>query len=194
MRKFKLTLVFLTLAISSTLLLSSIVSSHQYHKIKGEVLDGKNNPVANVWVRIYSGKNFNVLNEIGSDTTGDDGRYEIEFEVGDPITVIRYDSLQVDSFKRRHPVILSYISGKRDINIDKVMPGKVGSGLDKHALLEILSAYEHIYVIDSVRDLEGIKRELHDRYIQNLGMMKHVDPITEERIRWVKELYTKSQN
>ena len=82
MHKFKLTLVFLTLAISSTLLLSSIVDSHQYHKIKGEVLDGKNNPVANVWVRIYSRKNFNVLNEIGSHTTGNDGRYDIEFEVG----------------------------------------------------------------------------------------------------------------
>ena len=187
MRQFKATLTVLALAISSSLLLPSTVDSQEYNKIEGVVLDAKNKPVGNVWVRIYRG-----VEEIdSSQVTELDGRYEIKLYGASPITTIRYDHLAKS--ETLHPAIVTNISSSTNHKIDKVMPGRVGYGLDQLELLEILSAYERLYVIDAAGDLSGIRREIRDRYRGYIGMMKHVDPITEQRLNQLADLYDKKQ-
>lgn len=170
------------------------MSNQEYHTIAGVVLDKENNPVEMVWVRIYR---ENI--EIDRNLTSTDGRYQIEFDRGSPITLIRYDHLITDGFTRRHPAIVTNISGERNHNINKVMPDEVGRGYDQHALLEMLSAYEYLYVIDtaihgdaSIRS--GVRHEIIQRYRDNLSMIKHVDLITEQRHKQVLELYRNWQH
>jgi len=158
------------------------------HKIEGMVLDRDNNPISHIWVRLYRG-----AEEIASESARSDGRYEIEFDSGSPLTLLRYDHLQTDLFERQHPAIISNIAGNTDHRITKVMPGKVGVGYSQAELLEILSAYERLYVIDAASDLQGIRRELYDRYHENIPMLKYVDPITEQRYEQVLALYTLGQ-
>jgi hypothetical protein len=163
--------------------------SQQRHKIEGLVVDRDNHPVPDVWVRVYRG-----VDELATATTGSEGRYEIEFDRGNPITLLRYDHLHTDSFERRHPAIVSNLSGDRDHKINKVMPDKVGLAYSQPELLEILSAYECLYVLDGASNLQGMRRELYDRYHENLPMMKHVDPITEQRHQQVLALYDQDRS
>jgi len=166
------------------------MGNQEHHKIEGVVLGKENIPVENVWVRIYRKDN-----EIGDNITGTDGRYEVEFDSGSPITLIRYDHLITDSFTRRHPAIVNNISSERNHNINKVMPDKVGLGYDQYALLEILAAYEQLYVVDVAANVNAgsIRYDITQRYKGNISMIKYVDPITELRYKQVLELYKKGQ-
>ena len=162
------------------------VLSQQHHKIAGRVLDRDDNPVSTVWVRVYR-----EGEEIGTATTGADGRYEIEFNSGSRITLIRYDHLLTDTFERRHPTIVSHLSGGSDHTINKIMPDRVGSPSQQLDVPETVFAYEYLYLIDTATNLQGIRRELHDRYRENVAMMKPMDPITVQRWQQVVALYMK---
>lgn len=160
----------------------------QHHKLEGLVVDKNNSPIATIWVRAYRG-----LDEVGDHITLENGKYELEFAPGSPISTIRYDHLVPEHFKRRHPTVVTNVSGSSNHCINKVMPDRVGLGYDQHELLEMLSAYELLYVIDKASAREGIRRGIRDRYKENLYMLKYVDSITAQRIQQVLELYEQTE-
>ncbi len=158
----------------------------QRHKIDGVVLDSEYNPIEGVSVRMYRGP-FGQIDQIGEDQTKLDGRYEIGFDGGSSIRIVRYDYL-FQGLDSCHPGIVTNISGAQDHNLNKVMY-KVGMAYDKDALLDILSTYERVYFIDVSHHvtLDAIE----NKYRGNLGMIKYIDDITRQRYNQVIELYDK---
>lgn len=187
MQQFRLIFAVFVFALGPNLLLHANASSQQRHKIEGIVLDKDNKPLSLIWVRIYRG-----IEQINDDITGQDGRYELEYNPGEPISIIRYDDLRPDNFERRHPAIVNNISGNQDHIINKIMPDKVGFAYGQEDLLEILSAYERLYVLDTAANVQNTRRDIFDRYPNNLQMMKPVDSITEQRLQQVLDLYSSS--
>jgi hypothetical protein len=185
MRQIKAISAVAALAVAASLLMAGSAVSQERNRVQGMVLDEQGNPAEAVWVRIYRG-----TDEIGAGYTAA-GRYEIEFDRGGPLTTIRYDDMRSDAFERRHPAVVSNLSGTEDHNITKVMGAGVGQAYDEQELLELLSAYERLYFVDHAIELEPgtIRRDLYDRYQQNIAMMKHVDPYTEQRLVEVRALY-----
>lgn len=191
MQRIKTILAILALAGAFSLSAASVAGSAEpaQHKISGVVLDKENKPLGNIWVRIYRG-----VKEVGSsNVTGQDGKYEVEFVRGSPITTVRYDSLTRS--KLWHPAIVTDISGSKDHEIGKVMHATAGSGYSQLEFLEMLSAYERLHVIDQAADLSGIRADIRARYVTSIGMMKVVHPIeglrqvTHKRHGLLSELY-----
>ena len=158
----------------------------QRHKIEGVVLDSENNPIEGVSVRMYRGP-FGQIEQIGENQTKQDGRYEIGFDGGSPIRIVRYDYLfrGLDSC---HPGFVTNISGVQNHTLNKIMY-KVGMAYDKDELLDILSTYERVYFIDVSHHITSA--EIESKYRGNLGMIKYIDEITRQRYHHVIELYDK---
>jgi hypothetical protein len=158
----------------------------QRHKIEGVVLDTKGNTIEGVLVRMYRGP-FGQMDLIGEGQTKRDGRYEIAFEGGSPIRVVRYDYL-LQGLDSCHPGLVTNISGVQDHTLNKVMY-RVGMAYDQDELLDILSTYERVYFIDVAHHVPF--DEIESNYRGNLGMIKHIDEITRQRYSEVSELYDK---
>jgi hypothetical protein len=153
------------------------------HRIEGVVFDMENNPIEGIWVRIYRG-----TDQLVYDMTDTDGKYDIAFDRGSPIT-IRYDDRRFQgNVDAVHPAILNGISGSSNHNIGKALY-KVGRAYSQEELFEILSAYEYIYFIDVANNVSP-DNEVRSRYPGNLRMVKHVDEVTEQRLRQLNELYS----
>ena len=150
--------------------------------IEGQVLDSENNPIQGIWVRIYRGDR-----RLDYDITDQDGRYKFGIDPGSPVT-IRYDDRRfLPGTDHTHPALVTRISGEKNQNVNKVLH-YVGRGYSLDELLEILSTYERIYCIDTA-DLIPLDDEVRRRYPVNLGMIKWVDALTEQRVKQVLELY-----
>jgi hypothetical protein len=158
------------------------------HKIEGMVVDMESNPIEGALVRTYRGA-FGQVDQVGEDSTNQDGMYRIRFDAGSPIRIVRYDCL-FQGLNSCHPAIVDNISGERNHKINKVMY-RVGMGYDRDALLDILSTYERVYLIDISQNVT--LDELEKRYRGNLGMMKYVDEITRQRYDQVTQLYDKRE-
>ena len=158
--------------------------AHDRNTIEGVVVDQANQPVANIWVRLYRGEK-----EIGNDTTRADGSYSIEFDRGDSLSAVRFDDVRTDALDRYHPSLTSNLSGKTDQKVNKVMPGKVGRALGPWQDLELVSTYERLHVLDQTESLEGMRAELPKRYAVNLGMWKPTG-LAMKRLAQVRGLYT----
>jgi hypothetical protein len=155
----------------------------QRHKIEGIVVDTNDNPLEGVSVKIYRSA-FRQLHRIGYGRTEGDGGYVAAFEAGSAVTV-RYDHVP-GGLNDCHPAIVSHISGESDHHVHVVMY-KVGRHYEQNELLDILAAYERVYLIDVSQNVpvEEIKRT----YRGGLGMMKYVDEITRQRYAQVTGLY-----
>jgi hypothetical protein len=153
------------------------------HKIEGVVLDANNNPLEGVSVKIYR-LSFRQVDQIGYGRTEGKSGYVAEFDAGSPV-IVRYDHLP-GGLDDCHPAIVSHISGERDHNVNVVMY-KAGRHYERDDLLDILSAYERVYLIDVSRNVP--LEEIKSKYRAGLGMMKYVDEITRQRYEQVKGLY-----
>ena len=182
----RIILIVFTLGV---LVFSSAAFSQKSYKIRGIVSDVENQPIRNVWVRVYRD-----TDEIAQTITDSNGRYEIEFKRGKPITLVRYDHLMRTDFERVHSAMVNNISGKRNHRINKIMPGWVGHHLEEKALLEILSTYEYFYIVDRAGDLNGTRLAVYQRYLSNISMMKHLSSITKQRYTAVLELYSEEDS
>ena len=107
----------------------------QRHKIEGVVLDSENNPIEGVSVKMYRGL-FGQIDLIGEVQTKQDGRYEIGFDGGSSIRIVRYDYL-FHGLDSCHPGLVTNIAGVQDHILNKVMY-KAGMAYDKDELLDIL--------------------------------------------------------
>jgi hypothetical protein len=158
------------------------------HKIEGIVLDMEGNPIEGVLIRTYRGA-FGQVDQVGEDSTNQEGMYRTRFDAGSPIRIVRYDNL-LQGLNSCHPAIVNNISGEKNHKINKIMH-RVGMGYDRDTLLDILSTYERVYLIDVSHNvtLEEIER----KYRGNLGMIKYVDEITRQRYDQVTRLYDKRE-
>ena len=153
----------------------------QQHCFAGVVVDTDNTPLEGVSVKIYR-SSFRQIDQIGYARTEANGQYVAHFDAGSPV-IVRYDHFSSDSC---HPAILSHISGQSDHNVTVVMY-KSGRSYQRDDLLDILSAYERVYLIDVSNNVPVA--EIRRAYRIGLGMMKHVDEMTEQRYRLVTGLY-----
>jgi 5-hydroxyisourate hydrolase-like protein (transthyretin family) len=158
----------------------------QRHKLEGVVLDSENNPIEGVSVKMYRGP-FGQIDLIGEVQTKQDGRYEIGFDGGSSIRIVRYDYL-FHGLDSCHPGLVTNISGVQDHILNKVMY-KAGMAYDKDELLDILSTYERVYFIDVSHQVT--LDEIKSKYRGNLGMIKYIDELTKQRYSQVIELYDK---
>jgi hypothetical protein len=159
----------------------------QRHKIEGVVLDRNNNPLEGASVKIYR-LSFRQIDRIGYGRTEGNGEYVAEFDAGSPV-IVRYDHLP-GGLDDCHPAIVSHISGQSDQNVNVAMY-KAGRHYERDELLDILSAYERVYLIDVSHNVP--LEEIKSKYGAGLGMMKHVDEITEQRYEQVKTLYDRKE-
>ena len=158
--------------------------TQKLHKIQGVVLDKEDIPIADIWVRIYRDAKI-----VGVGDTNKDGKYSIEFKEGSPITTIRFDDVHTDPMGRFHPTMVLNLSGKTDHQLNKTMPGQVAHAVGEWGQLEILSAYERLYVLDKDLEGEGLSgKELLRRYVRNMDMLKATGN-AQERYRQIKALY-----
>jgi hypothetical protein len=155
----------------------------QRHKIEGVVLDTNHNPLEGVSVQIYR-PSFRQLNRIGYGRTERDGRYIAEFEAGSSV-IVRYDHFP-GGLDDCHPAMVSHIAGQSDHTVNIVLY-KVGRPYEQDELLEILAAYERVYLIDVSHNVPV--KEIKSTYRGGLGMMKYVDEITRQRYEQVIGLY-----
>lgn len=153
----------------------------QQHCIAGIVVDTDNTPLEGVSVKIYR-SSFRQIDQIGSASTEANGQYVAHFDAGSPV-IVRYDHF---SDTPCHPTILSHLSGANDHMVNAVMY-KSGRSYQRDDLLDILSAYERVYLMEVSNNVPVA--EIRDRYRIGLGMMKGVDEMTEQRRRQVTELY-----
>lgn len=153
----------------------------QQHCIAGVVVDTDNTPLEGVSVKIYR-SSFRQIDQIGSGRTEANGQYVAQFDAGSPV-IVRYDHFSSESC---HPAILSHLSGANDHMVNAVMY-KSGRSYQRDDLLDILSAYERVYLIDVSNNVPVA--EIRRAYRIGLGMMKGVDEMTEQRHRQVTELY-----
>jgi hypothetical protein len=155
----------------------------QQHCIAGIVMDTDNTPLEGVSVKMYR-SSFRQIDQIGSASTEANGQYVAHFDAGSPV-LVRYDHLP-GGLDNCHPAILSHLSGASNHTLNVVMY-KSGRPYQRDDLLDILSAYERLYLIDVSNNVPVA--EIRDRYRIGLGMMKGVDEMTEQRHRQVTELY-----
>lgn len=155
----------------------------QQHCIAGVVVDTNNIPLEGVSVKIYR-SSFRQIDQIGSGRTEANGQYVADFDAGSPV-IVRYDHLP-GGLDDCHPAIVSHISGQSDHNVNVVMY-KAGMFYERDDLLDILSAYERVYLLDVSNNVPVA--EIRSTYRGGLGMMKGVDEMTEHRHRQVTELY-----
>jgi hypothetical protein len=153
------------------------------HTIEGVVLDTHHNPLEGVSVKLYR-LSYRQIDQIGCGRTGGDGGYVVAFEAGSPV-LVRYDHLP-GGLDDCHPALVSRLSGEGDQHINVVMC-KAGMPYERDELLDILSAYERVYLIDVSRHIPV--DEIQRQYRAGLGMMKYVDEITRQRYEQVKQLY-----
>jgi hypothetical protein len=156
----------------------------QQYKIEGVVVDRENNPIEGVLVRIYRGS-FGQVDQMGEERTRPDGRYEISFDGGSPIRILRYDFL-LQGLDSCHPSLVDYISGTQDHTLHKVL-SRVGMAYDTDELLEILSTYERVYCLDVSHHVA--LEEIKSQYRGNLGMIKYIDEMSRQRYYQVIALY-----
>jgi len=155
----------------------------QQHCIAGVVLDMNNTPLEGVSVKIYR-SSFRQMDQIGSGRTEANGQYVVDFDAGSPV-IVRYDHFP-GGLDDCHPAILSHLSGASDHTVNVVIY-KAGQHYERDDLLDILSAYERVYLLDVSRNVPVA--EIRRTYRGGLGMMKYVDEMTEQRYRQVTGLY-----
>jgi hypothetical protein len=178
MQRVKTILAFLAFTVTSVLLLPSIASPQQRHKLEGEVLDNGNTPIVGVLVRIYRGSE-----KVGEDRTKQDGRYLISFVRGSPISTIRYD--QTDW----NPATINDVSGARDHNINKVLH-RVGSKLSYDEAMELLSVLERLYYIDRANNIPVAS--LREQYGSVIDKM-HIPESLQQKLKEIRRLYEESR-
>ena len=155
----------------------------QQHCIAGIVVDNDNTPLEGVSVKLYR-LSFRHIEQIGSWRTEANGLYVAQFDAGSPL-IVRYDHFP-GGLDNCHPAILSHLSGANDHMVNAVMY-KAGRAYERDELLDILAAYERVYLIDVASNVPVA--EIRSRYQGGLGMMKGVDEMTEQRHRQVTGLY-----
>jgi hypothetical protein len=155
----------------------------QQHCIAGIVVDTDNTPLEGVSVKLYR-LSFRHIEQIGSWSTEATGQYVAHFDAGGPV-IVRYDHFP-GGLDNCHPAILSHLSGANDHMVNAVMY-KAGRHYERDELLEILAAYERVYLIDVANNVPVA--EIRSKYQVGLGMMKGVDEITEHRHIQVTKLY-----
>jgi hypothetical protein len=153
------------------------------HTIEGVVLDTHHNPLEGASVEIYR-LSFRQIDRIGCARTGGNGGYVAAFEAGSPV-LVRFDHL-TGGLDDCHPALVGHLTGERDQHLNVVMY-KAGMPYERDDLLDILSAYERVYLIDV--SLHVSVEEIQRQYRAGLGMMKYVDEITRQRYAQVKGLY-----
>ena len=155
----------------------------QQHSIAGVVVDTNNTPLEGVSVKIY--RLFSrQIEQIGYGRTEANGQYVADFDAGSPV-LVRYDHFP-GGLDDCHPAIISHLSGASNHTVSVVMY-KTGWHYERDDLLDILSAYERVYLLDVSRNVPVA--EIRSMYRGGLGMMKYVDEITEHRYRQVTGLY-----
>jgi hypothetical protein len=107
---------------------------------------------------------FGQIDQIGFERTEGNGEYVAEFDAGSPV-IVRYDHLP-GGLDNCHPAIVTHISGQRDHIVNVVMY-KAGMHYERDDLLDILSAYERVYLID-VSDNVPLE-EIKSKYRAGLG-------------------------
>jgi hypothetical protein len=155
----------------------------QQHCISGVVVDTNNTPLEGVSVKIYR-SSFRQIDQIGYARTEAIGQYVADFDPGSSV-IVRYDHFP-GGLDDCHPAIVSHISGQSDHNITVVMY-KAGMYYERDDLLDILSAYERVYLLDVSSNVPVT--EIRSTYRIGLGMLKGVDEITNHRHRQVTGLY-----
>ena len=155
----------------------------QQHSIAGVVLDMNNTPLEGVSVKIYRLRSLQ-MEQIGYERTEANGQYVANFDPGSPV-IVRYDYFP-GAMDNCHPTLLSHLSGACNHTVSVVMY-KVGLAYERDDVLDILSAYERVYLLDVGRNVPVT--EIRSTYRPGLGMLKFVDEITEHRYRRVTELY-----
>ena len=155
----------------------------QKHCIAGVVMDTNNTPLEGVSVKIYR-SSFRQIDRIGYARTEANGQYVAHFEAGSPV-IVRYDHFP-GGLDDCHPAIISHLSGASNHTVSAVMY-KTGRHYERDDLLDILSAYERVYLLDVSNNVPVA--EIRSTYRGGLGMMKYVDEITEHRYRQVTGLY-----
>jgi hypothetical protein len=136
-----------------------------------------------VLVKLYR-LSFRHIEQLGSGSTAANGQYVTHFDAGGPV-IVRYDHFP-GGLDNCHPAILRHLSDANDHMVNAVMY-KAGRPYEQDELLDILAAYERVYLIDVATNVPVA--EIRDRYRAGLGMMKGVDEMTEQRHRQVTELY-----
>ena len=155
----------------------------QQHCIAGVVMDMNNTPLEGVSVKIY--RLFSSqIERVGYARTDANGQYVADFDSGSPV-IVRYDHFPRGS-DDCHPTIISHLSGASNHTVSAVMY-KTGRHYERDDLLDILSAYERVYLLDVSSNVPVA--EIRSMYQLGLGMMKYVDEITEHRYRQVTRLY-----
>jgi hypothetical protein len=142
-----------------------------------------NTPLEGVSVKIYR-SSLRQVDLVGSARTEADGQYAARFDAGSPV-IVRYDHFP-GGLDNCHPAVLSHLSGHNDHHVNVVMY-KTGRGYERDELLDILAAYERVYLIDVTNHVPIT--EIRSTYQVGLGMMKGVDKMTEQRHRQVTTLY-----
>jgi len=155
----------------------------KHHCIAGIVMDTDNTPLEGVSVKMYR-SSFRQIDQVGSWSTGANGQYVAHFEAGSPV-LVRYDHFSSGQ-GHYHPAILSHLSGANDHMMNEVM-SRTGRGYQRDDLLDILSAYERVYLIDASNNVPVA--EIRRTYRVGLGAMKYVDEIPEQRYKQVTALY-----
>jgi hypothetical protein len=155
----------------------------QQHCIAGVVMDTNNTPLEGVSVKIY--RLFHrQIERIGYARTEANGQYAAHFDAGSPV-IARYDHFP-GGLDDCHPAIMSHLSGASNHTVNVVMY-KTGRPYERDDLLDILSAYERVYLLDVSSNVPVEK--IRSTYRRGLGMMKGVDEMTEHRHRQVTGLY-----
>ena len=116
----------------------------QQHCIAGIVVDTDNTPLEGVSVKLYR-LSFRHIEHLGSWSTAANGQYVTHFYSGGPERG-RYDHFPC-GLDNCHPAILSHLSGANDHMVNAVMY-KAGRHYERDDLLDILAAYERVYLID----------------------------------------------
>jgi hypothetical protein len=153
------------------------------HSIAGIVVDTNNAALAGVSVKIYRLSSRQV-EQIGYGRTEANGQYVADFDAGSQV-IVRYDHFP-GGLDNCHPAIISHLSGASSHTVNVVMY-KAGEHYEQDELLDILSAYERVYLLDVSRNVPVA--EIRTMYRAGLGMMKYVDEITEHRYRQGTGLY-----
>lgn len=110
--------------------------STETRKIHGAVMDRHDKGISGVLVRAYRG---NLL--VGDSRTTETGQYSIVVDVGQPITIIRYDHSDW------YATTVNEISGARDNFINKILI-KQGDHLSLAMQKDLVFTIERLYQID----------------------------------------------
>jgi hypothetical protein len=156
----------------------------QQHYITGVVVDLENTPLEGVSVKIYRWLSDQQVEQIGYGRTEANGQYVAAFDAGSQV-IVRYDHFP-GATRDCHPTILSHLSGASNHTINVVLY-KEALFYAQDDVLDILSAYERVYLLDVSRHVPVA--EIKNTYRAGLGMLKYVDEITQQRYEQVTALY-----